>query len=294
MTSLPGRWLKFHRGEQHLKRLDREVEAFVAPGKRDPIDITQNFDRDHQEWVCTIISVPECPPHWGLLAGEAIHNLRGALDHLVWDLSILYCNREPLDPKDRPWRTQFPICRKASDWKGSDIQKMVKHINPTHSARIEQLQPYHGWDGPRAHPLLSLNDLSNTDKHRVLRFVTLVPSNWRATIRLETVRHCEVVGESGASHIPGRPLETGTELLRFPLRVTGPNPHVDVDFDLSVYMGLFDRTPIRETLAQIVNFVRHTLSLFESDCTTPAALALREQIEKSRWEPPLKIPMERS
>lgn len=294
MSSLPGRWLKFHRGDEHLKRLDREVEAFVAPGKRVPIDIAQEFDKDHQEWVCTITSAPECPPHWGLVAGEAVYNLRCALDHLVWDLSVLYCNREPLDPKDRPWRTQFPICRNASDWKGSNIQKMVKHISPTHSARIEQLQPYHGWQGPRSHPLLPLNDLSNRDKHRELRFTILVPSKLKATIRPGNVRDCEVVGESGMSHIPGCPLEPGTELLRFSLRVTGPNPHVDVDCKLSLYIGLLDGTPIRETLTQIVDFARQTLFLFEPDLTTPAALALREKIEKSRWKPPLKIPMERS
>ena len=121
-----------------------------------------------------------------------------------------------------------------------------------------------------------------------------MPSNWKATIRLEAVRHCEVVGESGTSHIPGRPLEPDAELLRFPLRVTGPNPHVDVDFKLSLYIGLFDRTPIRETLAQVVNFVGNALSRFEPDLTTPAALALRGEIEKSRWGPPLKIPMKRS
>ena len=33
-----GRWLKFRRAEEHLKRLNDEIDAFTAPSNRQPID----------------------------------------------------------------------------------------------------------------------------------------------------------------------------------------------------------------------------------------------------------------
>ena len=45
-----------------------------------------------------------CPEIWSVLIGECLHNLRSALDYMVWDLVILETGKPPVGDK-----TQFPI-----------------------------------------------------------------------------------------------------------------------------------------------------------------------------------------
>ena len=48
----------------------------------------------------------------------------------------------------------------------------LKHVDPAHRAMIAVHQPYVGWDFGE-HPLATLQNLSNTDKHRVVNPVLI-------------------------------------------------------------------------------------------------------------------------
>jgi hypothetical protein len=111
-------------------------------------------------------------PEWGVQIGEIAHNLRSALDGLVYQLAYLRTT-----PK-APERTQFPIFRSRHDRKtvkgrqingfhpGSD--RHIRLLAPIHQTRLERLQPYRRGRGGGKNPLWLLNELSNSDKHRLI------------------------------------------------------------------------------------------------------------------------------
>lgn len=74
------------------------------------------------------------------------HNLRSALDHMVWDLVLL--NGGTPDSN-----TEFPIYWDGAKYslKGQDSRKL-SGVSPQAADLIEQSRPFHG-SIPCAHPL---------------------------------------------------------------------------------------------------------------------------------------------
>lgn len=112
--------------------------------------------------------VPQIPPDLPLAISDAIHNLRAAMDYLVYQLA-------KLDSGQFQTGTQFPIedakiaTAPGGNIVGFDIskKKMLKGLSPDHIDRLEQLQPYKGVDWTK-----HLRDISNPDKHRDLTPIT--------------------------------------------------------------------------------------------------------------------------
>lgn len=92
--------------------------------------------------------------------GDAVHNLRSALDHLTWELDAAEEDRDP--------RLQFPV--------GKDRREFAKACRQVQSrtgrAALKALEAFPGGDGEALH---SLSVLDNEDKHRRLSAVAQVP-----------------------------------------------------------------------------------------------------------------------
>jgi len=153
---------KLKRGIEHVETLCGETAAFED-------DEAYLFEperelRSPQEAVyrCFAVERKAAPGHWPLLAGEAIQNLRSALDHLIFEKSG--GNR----------RTQFPIFTDPCEFQVLG-GRMMKRVPKAVRASIETVQPYKFMPEDAAHhPLALLNSLSNLDKHRML--ATIVSS----------------------------------------------------------------------------------------------------------------------
>jgi hypothetical protein len=146
---------KLLRGIEHLKTLGGEAEAFE--------DLESYFFESEKEahspeaieYRCFAVERQPPPDHWPLLAGEAIQNLRSALDHAIYATTG---NR----------RSQFPIFTDACEFEVLG-GRMVKGVSKAVRARVEAAQPYVlAPQSPAQHSLAVLNSLSNLDKHRVL------------------------------------------------------------------------------------------------------------------------------
>jgi hypothetical protein len=120
------------------------------------------------------------PDHWPLLAGEAIQNLRSALDHAVWSAWQAAGNAGTGD------HTQFPITLSPAQF-ASQVGKVLQGVPEPIRAIVEATQPYNALpDGPQFDELQRLRTLSNIDKHRTLAAVV-------SAIRLEYVGVAEGV-----------------------------------------------------------------------------------------------------
>jgi len=106
------------------------------------------------------------------MAGDAIHNIRSALDHTIWALT----ERSPTPPNPQEsLKIGFPISTNkgaywgAGDQKGNGARKrQAGWIGDAALAIVDRLQPYHGGNDADEHPLAVIAAYSNEDKHRNL------------------------------------------------------------------------------------------------------------------------------
>src|SRR5712692_6108746 len=94
------------------------------------------------------------------LAGDIVHNLRAALDHLAQQLALLGC--PTLNDKELR-QIEFPIAETLCKYEADKARK-VKGMRPEAIEAIDRLRPYK--DGN--HALWRLHELDNIDKHRTL------------------------------------------------------------------------------------------------------------------------------
>jgi len=96
---MAGHWLKFERAREHIEALEDAAEAWLDT---DAYTIVRDVDPQSGLTVRRA-KITESPPYsLGLIAGDAIHNLRAALDHVVYAISESALGAA-FTPKDRRW-----------------------------------------------------------------------------------------------------------------------------------------------------------------------------------------------
>lgn len=166
---LDGCRLKIERANEHITQFETEVDAFLSTnpytveGKADPQsgDITF-FIRVHQDQ----------PARLGTIVGDAVHNLRSALDHLMWQL-VLANGRTPNSATAFPvvWDPKVPT--NPVEYERRFLGK-VRGASNLAIALIDAMQPYHVVDfglAPKTDPLALLHSLDIRDKHQTLHVV---------------------------------------------------------------------------------------------------------------------------
>lgn len=240
--------LKLARAYEHLDSIDAEVRDFL---ETDPYVVAFEADLETGERLVRAASVDAPPIRLSLMIGDALHNLRSALDHLVWERSA---------PEKRGRRSGFPILRRPPKGEFAAIPK-VKGLRPADRAIVQRLQPYNARDPEqiRDEPLLVLHNLNVTDKHKALHLTGL--SMEEATIRPVApgakIRHSET--------FPGT-FEQGAVLAR--VVVTPPEAEVDMNFrpafDVAFEPGTtpWHDMPVGHTLAIFAETVEAALLAF--------------------------------
>ncbi len=170
-ANLHGVWAKWERAIEQLTALDKEVTAFCS--QPHPYTIRSH---DHRKDGCYRFEIypawqPGIPYRWGAIFGEIVHDLRSALDNLVWQLVVLNGG----NPDNRH---SFPICAKEpskgfavetrrewTDKRGRKQHAPLFGLSDDAVAIVAACQPYAREDGLL---LKRLHDLWNLDKHRHL------------------------------------------------------------------------------------------------------------------------------
>ncbi len=98
------------------------------------------------------------------MAGDVVHNLRSALDHLAQHLALVHT---PTLADEELRGVEFPISETFTKYKNSKARK-VKGIHPKAVEAIDSLKPYGDGDGQLSAKLWRLHALDNIDKHRSL------------------------------------------------------------------------------------------------------------------------------
>ena len=153
---------KTNRAKTRLSQLKLEIEEYVSsPEVRERIKV-EFFDEEKRVNI-TLESADY--PHefveWSVTIGEIVHNLRSALDHLVWQL-VGDNGSQPSEAN------MFPIVSLAAREGWEKISKnKLKGVSDEMKERIRRIQPF-AVPGARydVTALSKLHHLSNVDKHR--------------------------------------------------------------------------------------------------------------------------------
>ena len=182
---LDGSREKIRRAGDHLQTLEVETLRYV---EEHPFTLAIRTDKKTGIQLITAHSrrrPPEDPPQrLGVIVGDILHNLRSALDHLVWQLA-------ELGEGAAEYKNQFPIY----DTKKKYLQKVgttLHGVAAEHRETIEGLQPYHEHGEGLA--LRIIGDLNNIDKHRVVHTVKHVAATGPDSIQIENATQVEMSG----------------------------------------------------------------------------------------------------
>lgn len=231
---------------KHLHDLDDAIAAWVGEPGVDPkpYEISGEFRPHSREYVFTgkLTKPLDDLLLWGVIFGDAIHNLRSALDHLVWQLVLL-------NGKTPSGANQFPICDTGANywsagWKDgkktpSTREWRLEGVSDAHKALIDEMQPYRTRVPPRTTRALSaLRDLSNYDKHRLVHLTAFaVDLQSQEALDNLLVPNADAGQRIGARFEPFR-FDQETEVFAVEYSCQGPNPDVGVQGQPTLGIGM--------------------------------------------------------
>ena len=154
-------WAKVGRAEAHIKAIEKEIGAWA---NSNPYSLAKKTSPDltRHGYVISVLKEPDLE-RWSLIASDAFHNLRCALDHLVYAFAVFESKSNP-----PPGKTvlSFPICDDPKWFRGA--KKKLEPLSACVREEIEFMQPYNRRHA-RLPPLLGLlRDFDDSDKHRLL------------------------------------------------------------------------------------------------------------------------------
>ena len=205
---------KIARADEHLHALYRETDGW---GDGDPLGIVRQSNPDGSEHLFSLVfkARPDVW-RWAVLLGDALHNLRCALDHIVYALAI---NQTGMDPPPGDSQLAFPIC--SSDDYFDKAVNRISVLNDSTREAIRKAQPYNRIKpGQWFAPIWWLAQLNDIDKHRLSHLIPIAA-------RHDEIRVAAPPGSYRFLWNTG-PLIDGAPLLKLTLSEPDPNVYVDL------------------------------------------------------------------
>jgi hypothetical protein len=251
--------LKVERAKKHIRDLEAAVKGFLDG---EPYKLVPDRDPESGKYRPRVSVRQEPPDDLSLIAGDAVHNLRSALDLLVWQL-VLANGQTPGD------QTALPIARSAKLFETGGMGP-IKGVSPTAENAIKALKPYKG--GNEA--LWRLHRLDATDKHRILLIVGLALR--QVTMTLNFPGSTKAIGITlGLNQEDDKffPLKDGDRLFpeffdAMDLTPDIPNLEKNLQLGFNVAFGegeVVKGEPLVPTLVQLADYVSGTVEAFRPE-----------------------------
>ena len=209
--------LKTERANKHIADLDTGITAFLDSkpytlgAKPHPVPQIEHTTL----FVASVEPVPDC---LAPIVGDAVHNLRSALDHLAWQLVEASGGTPNRD-------TYFPICKTPQQYASAIGKGEIKRMRSGAEKILSSIQPYATGDDT----LRFIHELDRFDKHRLLITVASTMDKWGVDVfKGQTLWFDE-----------NRflPLVPGYEIVNIPTSTYDRQPHQDFKLGVDVAFG---------------------------------------------------------
>jgi hypothetical protein len=155
-SPLTGILAKIKRAKEHIDDLEIAIRDFR---NTEPYRTDSKPDYNTTTIIHYVSHIEDVPERIPLVAGDAIHNLRSALDHLVYQ--IIRANGKTPDRPEYPIHETFQKYQRAIS--GAKKGLVAQLGNPAMNI-IDSTQPYLGGEDK----FWILHELDRIDKHRLL------------------------------------------------------------------------------------------------------------------------------
>ena len=152
MPPLDGAWAKLDRAKHHISDLIQQKTAFLDSN---PYDVTPEYYTEKDMTVYFLDHFTAVPMELPLIIGDAVHNLRSALDLAAW-------SAYRVDHKDEGRHIYFPISSDPAVYSTESARKL-RGVNRAFQEAVASFKPYRGGNDL----LFGLHKLDLTDKHQL-------------------------------------------------------------------------------------------------------------------------------
>jgi hypothetical protein len=262
---LDGCRAKLNRAIELTTELEDKLRQFLSANPK-PYNVKGEHRNEDREFHL-VVSGPQPPLIFSVLAGEIIHHLRSALDHAIW--AIATCKMSSPSESSPSERLQFPICDSKMGFEKSISNGVIKGVGDEAAKIVESVQPFKQ-PIPRDTVLSALNKASNTDKHRLLLVVGAVAQlGNKITVGDATDRKDGFPKETAIVGIsPPKRVKIASEgTSAFAINFSDPAPQVSAraDFDVSIAfyeLGEARNVELIKGLRGLHAGTAHTVELF--------------------------------
>jgi hypothetical protein len=211
---LEGAFKKLNWGAKHLRVLVDEIAAALESKENNAVVQRETDTR----YAIQINFGPWPLDEWSLRLGDAIHSIRGALDHAAWEI-VCRGGRLPEDERERR-RIAFPIFDSPKGFRGAPV---LRYVDAGTRTIFEEAQPY-----ATGKALQFLAALSNDDKHRLLLPNVLAYAEGDFEIRIKSNEDVGEVGDPVLTVGANATIESGAKIGHFDAVIVGDDPKMYV------------------------------------------------------------------
>lgn len=147
--------LKVDRASEHIADLNKMLS------KKRPFSYVLETNLDTRQRMVRTEQDETIVKRASLVCGDALHNLRSALDQVYWQIVSPHVPCE----KERS-QIQFPFCKDADQLERKIKKRLADRVGIHLMSAIRELKPYMGSDGN--HFLVLVHEVNIVDKHKFL------------------------------------------------------------------------------------------------------------------------------
>jgi len=240
---------KLNRAREHVQGLAKEAATY-----HESLRVRRVLENEGKDHVFLWESYSPAPERLGLIIGDAVHNVRSSLDHLVVTLAKAgaAANGGSVSADDERG-LQYPIFNIDTTF---DARKgrYLKHVSERDIVYIRARQPFTIAADPSIHFLARISDLDNADKHRQINVPVMLRrdlmTDWPAGLR------CTVLTpEQGAEPA------VGGEVCRF--KFSTPQEPLDVQITPTFAIMLPGNGSLQPAEYVLTTFIDNVQSLIQ-------------------------------
>jgi hypothetical protein len=247
---------KISRAEHHLRDIDAALKMVIGDNPNANHPVIFEYESDGKDVIVKLTECQPLDPALPLMIGDCLHNLRSALDYLVYRLALKNGATTVFADK-----TFFPIYLTKTMFDERVEKKVKPFISSAALTEIEQCQPYGAYDIPEEADIWILSRLDIFDKHRLLVIAGQQFAATEFTITLDS-------GESRHEVIPEpkwKPVKNGTEIIRFRFAEAPGKMRVQIKMVTTIQFvdthlasdGIIVQEALRQCIAIVSSHVNH-------------------------------------
>jgi ribosomal protein S6E (S10) len=257
MRPLTGPRLKLTRAANQLNALNDTIQGFH---ESKPYRIVVNTDEKPGWYVARVQVLNDVDPMWGVIAGEVAHDLRSALDGLVWQLARLDSGLEST-------KSQLLVSLRRRSFRNAAKKGFLEELSTRHIAMLERFQPYKG--GDKHSSLWLLHQLNIADKHHAIQVIGATAQEFGFSIPggqdLSGFRMLTGVMGKNRPLIDGAKLGEAQILQPLSGNKVDVYPQLSVQIQFSEGCAAVEELPALSTLSRMAYAVQDVLDSFEAE-----------------------------